>query len=234
MMRLPFLLLHVTAGVLAMIAGALAISFRKGSLAHRRWGNLFVASMLTVSVVGAYLGLMKSEADNFLGGIFAFYLVATAWATARGEGKGRKFEWGAPLIAVTFATFNLIWGGVIARGQMAVKDQSPAGSYFFFGTLALLCAAGDVRRLVWGPFSQRQRLVRHLWRMCFGWFIATISFFVGQQRIFPSWLRHSRIQVVFAFLPLFFLIFWFARVRFSSAYANGWESQRAEPSVTAP
>jgi hypothetical protein len=233
-MRLPFLVLHVSAGILAMIAGALAISFRKGSLAHRRSGNLFVASMLTVSAVGAYLGFRKSEADNFLGGIFAFYLVATAWATARrGEGKGRKLEWGAPLIAVTFATFNLVWGVEIARGQTAVKDQSPAGSYFFFGTLALLCAAGDVRRLVWGPFSQTQRLVRHLWRMCFGWFIATVSFFLGQQRIFPAWLRHSHIQVALAFLPLLFLVFWFVRVRFSNAYANGWEARSTEPSLPA-
>ena len=150
-MRLPLLFLHVSAGILAMIAGAFAISFRKGSQAHRRSGNLFVASMLTVSAVGAYLGFMKSEADNLLGGIFAFHLVATAWTTARrGEGDGWKLEWGAPLIALTFATFNLIWGVEVARGQTAVKDQSPAVSYFFFGTLALLCAVGDVRRLV-GP-----------------------------------------------------------------------------------
>ena len=92
-MRLPLLVLHVSAGILAMIAGAFAISFRKGSQAHRRLGNLFVASMLTVSAVGAYLGFMKSEADNLLGGIFAFYLVATAWATARrGEGDDWKLE----------------------------------------------------------------------------------------------------------------------------------------------
>lgn len=230
-MRLPLLVLHVSAGILAMIAGAFAISFRKGSQAHRRSGNLFVASMLTVSAVGAYLGFMKSEADNLLGGIFAFYLVATAWATARrGEGDGWKLEWGAPLIALTFGTFNLIWGVEVARGQTAVKDQSPAGSYFFFGTLALLCAVGDVRRLVWGPFSKTQRLVRHLWRMCFGWFIATISFFLGQQRIFPAWLRRSHIQVAFAFLPLLFLVFWFIRVRFSDAYTNGLWDARTEPS----
>ena len=230
-MRLPLLVLHESAGILAMIAGAFAISFRKGSQAHRRSGNLFVASMLTVSAIGAYLGFMKSEADNLLGGIFAFYLVATALATARqGEGNDWKLEWGAPLIALTFATFNLIWGVEVARGQTAVTDQSPAGSYFFFGTLALLCAAGDVRRLVWGPFSKTQRLVRHLWRMCFGWFIATISFFLGQQRIFPAWLRRSHIQVAFAVLPLLFLVFWFIRVRFSDAYTNGLWDARREPS----
>jgi integrase len=68
----------------------------------------------------------------------------------------------------------------VARGQTAVKDQSHAGAYFFFGTVALLCAAGDVRVLLRGGLSGTQRLVRHLWRICFGWFIATISFFLGQ------------------------------------------------------
>jgi hypothetical protein len=61
-MRLPLLVLHVSAGVLAMLAGALAIGFPKGSQGHRLAGNVFVICMLTVSAVGAYLGFMKSEA----------------------------------------------------------------------------------------------------------------------------------------------------------------------------
>jgi hypothetical protein len=83
----------------------------------------------------------------------------------------------------------------------------PAGAYFFFGGLALLSAAGDVRMLLRGGVSGRQRLVRHLWRMCFGWFIATISFFLGQQQVFPQWLQGSNILLVLAFLPLILLSF---------------------------
>jgi hypothetical protein len=36
-----------------------------------------------------------------------------------------------------------------------------------------------------GRISDRQRITRHLWRMCFGLFIATGSFFLGQQAVFP-------------------------------------------------
>jgi hypothetical protein len=48
-MRLPLLVLHVTAGAVAMLAGLLAIVFRKGSLGHRLAGSVFVICMLSVS-----------------------------------------------------------------------------------------------------------------------------------------------------------------------------------------
>jgi hypothetical protein len=218
-MRLPLVILHVSAGTLAMLAGALAMAFRKGSRHHRRAGNVFVICMLSVSALGSYLGFIKGEMDNFTGGIFALYLVATAWATAeRGENEPRMLDWIAPPIALAFAAINFVWSVEVVRGRTAVKDQSSVGAYVFFGTLALLCTAGDVRMLARGGLSCSQRLVRHLWRMCFGWFIATISFFLGQQRVFPAWLRGSYVLVVLAFLPLVFLIFWFIRVRLTSTY----------------
>jgi len=177
--------------------------------------------MLSVSLLGSCLGLMNAEMDNFTGGIFAFYLVATAWATVkRGEKEFRKLYWIAPLVALAFAGINFVWGTELARGLTAVKSQSPAGSYFFFGTLALLSATGDVRMLAGSGLSATQRLVRHLWRMCFGWFIATISFFLGQQRVFPAWLQGSYALVVLAFLPLAFLFFWLIRVRLGNTYSD--------------
>ncbi len=127
-----------------------------------------------------------------------------------------------PRIALAFAAINFVWAVEVVRGQTAVKNQSSAGAYVFFGALALLSAAGDVRMLLRGGLSGTQRLVRHLWRMCFGWFIATISFFLGQQQVFPAWLRGSYALVGLAFLPLAFLIFWFIRVRLTSTYSKAW------------
>ena len=56
-----------------------------------------------------------------------------------------KLDWAAPLVALMVAAINIIWGVEVAGGRTAVKDQSPAGAYFFFGVLVLLSAAGDVR-----------------------------------------------------------------------------------------
>jgi len=66
--------------------------------------------------------------------------------------------------------------------------------------------------------SGKRRIARHLWRMCFGWFIATGSFFLGQQQVFPAWLRGSPALLVPALLPLVLLVFWMIRVRFTSMY----------------
>lgn len=234
-MRLPLLVLHVSAGILAMPTGALAIALPKGSRGHRLAGNVFVICMLAVSALGAYLGFMKSEADNVLGGIFAFYLVATAWATARRrETEIWALDWSAPLVALAFAATNLFWGVEVARGRIAVKDQSPAGAYFFFGILALFSAAGDLRMLRRGGISGRQRLARHLWRMCFGWCIATVSFFLGQPQVFPTWLQRSNALLIPAFLPLVLLVFWLIRVRFTNVYQkSGWVARRSESSLPA-
>ena len=59
-----------------------------------------------------------------------------------------------------------------------------------------------MRSGVLGP----KRIRRHLWRMCFGLFIATGSFFLGQQQVFPAVLRGSPLLIVLAILPLVFLI----------------------------
>jgi uncharacterized membrane protein len=78
----------------------------------------------------------------------------------------------------------------------------------------LLAAAGDICMMVQGGLSGTKRLVRHLWRMCFGLFIATGSFFLGQQQVFPAALRGSILLVVLAIMPLILLVFWLFRVRF--------------------
>jgi hypothetical protein len=46
-------------------------------------------------------------------------------------------------------------------------------------------AAGDIRMLTRGGIAGRERITRHLWRMSFGLYIATGSFFLGQQQVSP-------------------------------------------------
>jgi len=72
-----------------------------------------------------------------------------------------------------------------------------------------------------GGISGRQRITRHLWRMCYGLFIATGSFFLGQQQVFPAFLRGSIFLTVLALLPFLLMIYWLFRVRFSKAYRAG-------------
>jgi hypothetical protein len=227
-MRLPLLVLHVSAGVLAMFAGAAAMSFRKGSVWHARAGNVFVGAMLIMASFASCLAYMKHQSNNVFGGILTIYMVATAWATARRrDGVTGILDWVGCVFAFTIGVLSVIHGFQKATGR-APSDGSPAFMDAFMGSVILLAGIGDLRMLMRG-ISGRRRIARHLWRMCFGWFIATGSFFLGQQQVFPAWLRGSPALLVPALLPLALLIYWMIRVRFTGAY-KGMLTPRARPS----
>jgi uncharacterized membrane protein len=216
-MRLPLLVFHISAGVLAMIAGAAAISFRKGSRWHGTAGNVFVVSMLVMATFGSCLAYMKHQTSNVFGGFLAIYMVATAWATARRrEGETGVLDWVGFVFATTIGVLSVIHGFQKITGRVP-SDGNPGGMDIFMGSVILLAGLGDLRMLLRG-ISGKRRIARHLWRMCFGWFIATGSFFLGQQQVFPAWLRGSPVLLVPALLPLVLLIFWMIRVRFTGAY----------------
>ncbi len=218
MLYSPLLPVHISAGIVGIVSGTAAMSFRKGSPRHALAGKVFVAAMLTLASSAVYLAIMKNQVGNILGGTFAFYLVATAWATARrGDGKTGIFDWAAMLIPLLVGGALLILGFGVVYGY-AKSNGVPTAMYFVMGSVMLLAAAGDIRMLARGGVFGAKRIVRHLWRMCFGLFIATGSFFLGQQQVFPSWLRGSPVLFIPALLPLALLIFWLLRVWFSGTY----------------
>ena len=217
-MRLQLLVFHISAGVLAMFAGAAAVSVRKGSRSHGVAGNVFVVSMLSMAAAASCLAFMKHQSNNVFGGILTIYMVSTAWATARrSDGETGILDWLGFLFAFTIGVLGVFHGLQKMTGREPVDPGTLAFMQLFMGSVILLAGLGDLRMLLRG-ISGRRRIARHLWRMCFGWFIATGSFFLGQQQVFPAWLRGSPALLVPALLPLALLIFWLVRVRFTNAF----------------
>jgi len=216
----PLLAFHISARSVGILSGAAAMSFRKGSPRHALAGKVFVISMLTMAATAVYLAVIKHQTGNVLGGVFTFYLVATAWVTARrNDGETSIFDWFALIFPLAAGIALWISGARAVRHQMWSENGVPVGMNFFMGSVLLLAAAGDVRMLVRGGLFGAQRITRHLWRMCFGLFIATGSFFLGQgNKVFPSLIAQSNVLFVPALLPLLLLIFWLFRVRFTNAY----------------
>jgi uncharacterized membrane protein len=210
----PLLVLHICAGTLGFVSGAVAMSLRKGSRRHALAGDVFVVTMLTMAASGAYMALMKSQMGNFLGGVFTFYLVATAWWTAkRTEGKTDSADWIALLCVSAVVIGNLIYGIEAARSATGMKGGYPAPIYFFGGTVALIAAIGDIRLLMGRGISGTQRIARHLWRMCYALFVASGSIFLARAHLFPADLRRTGILFILSFMPLALMIFWLIRVR---------------------
>ena len=213
------LLFHICAGTLGLLSGAVAIFFRKGSPRHALAGKVFVISMLSMAASGAFMAVLKSQPGNVVGGTFTFYLVATAWLTARrANGKTTTFDWAALLIALAVTVVDMTLGLQAANSPTGMKYGYPPGPYFFIGSVAALAFAGDIRMLVRGGISGTQRIARHLWRMCFGLFIASGSVFLARQHLFPAILRTTGVLVFLSVLPLLLMIFWLLRVRFTNAF----------------
>jgi uncharacterized membrane protein len=222
-MRLPILVLHICAGTLGLLSGAAAMTFRKGSRGHRIAGNAFVLSMLTMGAGAVYLAVLKSQVTNIFGGLLTFYMVGTAWATARRkdtdkDGETRLFDWCALLLALAVGGSQITFGVEAALSPTGLKYGYPAGMFVPMGVIVLIAAAGDVRMLARGGIHGTRRIARHLWRMCFGLFIASGSLFLGQQQVFPAALRGTSVLLFLAFLPLLLLIFWMIRVRMKSPH----------------
>jgi hypothetical protein len=205
-----------------MLSGFVAVFLRKGSRGHGIAGNVFVVTMLSLGATGTYLAVLKSQPGNILGGMLTFYLVATAWLTARrSDGKPGMIDWGALLVVLAVAAAQLTFGVEAAMSPTGLKYDYPPGPYFIFGLVAALAAVGDIRVLVRGGISGGQRLARHLWRMCFALFIAAASIFLARQQLFPAVMRRTGVLVVLSFLPLMLMIFWLGRVFLAKAYKKG-------------
>jgi hypothetical protein len=216
---------------------------RKGSSRHALAGKVFVVSMLTMAVFAVYLAIVRHQPNNIGGGILTFYLIGTAWLTARRrDGETNRFDWVLLLIPLALGILSWMNGIKIVRGGAPSPDGVPVGMTFFMGSVMLLAGAGDVRMLLRGGILGSARIARHLWRMCFGLFIAAGSFFMGPsnrplrllstvglaQHLSPA-LFNTTLYLILTVLPLIMLIFWLIRVRFKNTYKGAIQLASASP-----
>lgn len=225
--------IHIAGGVLALASGAVAATVRKGRGLHASAGTWFCVSMFVLGITASILAPLKSPPDTPIGGIMVCYFVATAWMTARRRsGTPGRFE------KIAGATVLVIAIAIIGQGiRLALAPIPPSappgpGALLALGAICLLAGLGDIRFLLRGKLSATQRISRHLWRMCFAFFIATGSFFLGQQDVLPQALRGSPVLFVLALAPFALMLFWLVRVRFAKV-VGGLKLPDAAPGIPA-
>lgn len=212
---LATLVFHVTMGVAALVSGYVAIAARKGGAWHRRSGMIYVAAMIAMGLTAVGISVYLGK-DDIAGGAATAYLIFTGWTTVkpvRGVGRGAH-------IALMLFAFALAAGGFI-RAFSALErpgnqiEGVPAGMMFFLNTIFLLAAIGDARVIRAGTIQGTRRLARHLWRMCFGLFIASGSFVaqLTKMTFIPGWMRGLVAILVLSAAPLVVLLYWMWRVR---------------------
>jgi len=210
----PFLLFHICAALVGLLSGAMAVVFPKGSGWHAAAGNVFFVSMLGMSSSAVYIAtFLRPNHLNVMMGMLTFYLVSTAWMAARRrDGKTGLFDWGALLFVFADGAAGVTWGLQAAGSVAGTKDGMAPAFYFVFGTIALLCAVADIRMIAKGGFTGGRRIARHLWRMCFALWIAAMSLYPGQAKLFSKALRDTHLLIVPQLLLIVFTIYSLYRV----------------------
>jgi len=202
--------IHILAGGLALILGAVALLAPKGARLHRRSGRLFVYAMLTMGITASVLG-------NAGGGLMSAYFVVTALTTVRpATAWTRWVNVGALLVAAVLALGSMEKGFRAFDSPGGMLNGVPFFMLFFIGAIMALAAAGDVRVMWSGPLRGGPRLARHLWRMCFALFIAAGSFFSIQERvarILPEPFTGPAMRALPVALVFMAMFYWLWRVR---------------------
>jgi hypothetical protein len=210
------LILHISGGSLGIVSGATALLARKGSRLHRQAGNVFFVSMLVMSGIGACVAPFLPDRGSAVMGAFTFYLTASAWLTVkRKPGSIGMLEKLALCVVLSCVAVALSFGTQAANSPGGELDGNSPALFFVFGSIMALAAVLDVRMVLRGGIAGTPRIARHVWRMCFALFIATGSFFLGQQKVMPPFMHGSPILVALGVAPLPFMIYWLLRVRFT-------------------
>jgi uncharacterized membrane protein len=224
------IIVHVIAGTVALFAGVIAMSSRKGARAHRVAGTVFFVSMLVMAIFANYLAVaIPEQIPNLFVGTFTIYLVTTAWMTVRRKaGSAGIPEKMALLVVLCLCAPFAILSFQLATGlepsfKSAVPFEGPVRiAIYSFTFLVAMAAIGDAR-LVWaGGVTGARRVGRHLWRMCLGLALAAGSAFTnGFPRLLPKTVH---VPLILLFIPqlsaLGLMIFWMIRVRFTGWYKD--------------
>ena len=206
--------IHIAGGMVALASGTLAVVVRKGGVRHASSGTWFVVAMFVLGVTASILDPLRAEPQSPVGGMMVCYFVATAWMTARRhDGRAGRFEKIAAAAALGFAAL-MAWGALVG----GATTPAGRGPVFALAGLCALAGLGDLRTVLRAKLTATQRLSRHLWRMLFAFFIATGSFFLGQQDVLPRAVQGSPILFVPAFAPFALMLFWLVRIRLGSRF----------------
>lgn len=208
------LVFHVGTGVVALVAAFIALGVRKGGTWHRRGGLVFVYAMSATGITAA--GISVYQGKGIGGGVLILYLMLTAWTAVRPlPAAGRRMDTALMVLAFAFAAreFSRAFTALGRPGNQI--EGVPAGMMFFMATIILLAAIGDLRMIRAGGIKGARRVARHLWRMCFGLFIATGSF--SAQLVQMEFVRRGTpilpLILALGVSPLGVLLYWMWRVR---------------------
>jgi uncharacterized membrane protein len=158
-----WLLLHITAGIVALLAGPvqlwLGLTDQRPGL-HRRLGMTYVGAVAVSAAAGYYLAFRTSFGWVFgagLAGLATAWILTTGLALAairRGRVEQHK-EWMIRSYVVTtaFVTFRMLFTTLEQAGIGTVPERLAAAAWFCWAVPLLFTEAAIQARKIFAPLS---------------------------------------------------------------------------------
>ena len=221
------LVLHVAAGVVAILSGMVAMSVRKGGILHRKAGSIFGVSMVVMALFACYLAfVIPDQITNVFISTFSLYLVSTGWLTVKRDAPGLP-EKVALLVGICLCAPFLILSFQLVMGlpplfKSAVPFEGPVlVAVYMITSLLAVAVIGDAKLVFAGGISGVSRISRHLWRMGLGLTLAVGSGFSnGLARLLPGPYHVPTAFFFPKFIPLCLVIYWLIRVRYTNQFTH--------------
>lgn len=187
------LILHVTAGSLALLAAIFAMSFRKGGGNHNLAGKTYFWSMMAVAVTALPVSIIRPNLMLFFVALFSSYMAYAGWRFGRKSryimNRPPYVEWGMLVVGIAMITTGAIQVfAATAMGWVLVA----------FGAIGVQFAIQDLRG--WRKSEDfGSRISNHLSHML-GGTIATVTAVLVQQ-VAPRLDPTSPLRVVVWLAP---------------------------------
>ncbi len=205
------LVIHITAGSVALLMTVIALVTAKGGRHHVLAGRLYASAMIVIFLTALPLAILGSSVFLLLIAVFSFYLVFAGWRFARNRrGRPQPVDWSA--VAIMGVTGLAMWGyGIVLAGDGDGDGQWV--TMLLLGGITVALSLVDTRYYFRLTREQRpsgsRRIRRHLTNMLAGTISTVTAVFVVNVDTNPVWLAWILPTVVIT--PL--IVWWNMRIR---------------------
>ncbi len=180
------IIIHVLAGIGALISGALAIILKRNTPKHKPIGKFYFWCMTVIFLTGVFLSVAKGLLFLFFISVFTYYATIIAYRSLRLKKlhEGQKLlwiDWTVEVLAgITFI-------GLTGYGAYyyIINHSTQAVVPLFFGLMGLLGVYRNVNNFIQGPKETMYWLKKHIGNMCGSYIGAITAFVVNQSQHIP-------------------------------------------------